>query len=154
MPMGRPPKPTRVKAMNGNPGRRPLNEREPMPKRGRPPCPKWLSKEAKDKWRKLVPELDRLRLLTKVDGDALATYCQAWAEFRQATEVLEQEGRYTTNAAGTRVSHPAVIQQRTAWKFIKEFSALFGLDPSSRSRLSAPASDEVDELDTFLGETG
>src|SRR5262245_55438149 len=136
---GRKPKPTRLNVADGNPGRRPLNDREPLPQRGRPRCPQWLDAEAKRQWRQLVPELDRLGLLTVVDGNALAAYGQAWAELRQATETLKEEGRYTTNAAGTRISHPAVAQQRSAWKAIQMFAALFGLDPSSRSRLSVPA---------------
>jgi P27 family predicted phage terminase small subunit len=124
-----------------------------MPKRGRPACPKCLSKEAKAKWRKLVPELDRLGLLTVVDGDALASYCQAWAEFQQATETLEREGRYTQNAAGTTTSHPAVLQQRTAWRALKDIGAQFGLNPAARGRLDVePPAPEADALDIFLDE--
>jgi P27 family predicted phage terminase small subunit len=125
--------------------------REPMPKRGLPRCPQWLSKEAKAKWKALVPELDRLGLLTILDGENLSVLCEAWSEFRQSTEVLAAEGRYVTNAAGTRVSHPAVGQQRSAWKTIKDYSALFGLNPAARGRLDVePPAPEADALDIFL----
>lgn len=148
---GRKPKPTRLKVLNGNPGQRPLNKAEPMPKRGRPVCPSWLDKAAKAKWRKLVPELDRLGLLTLVDGDALAAYCQAWAEFQWATQTLRKEGRVFATATGYLAPHPAVAQQRSAWAAIKAFAALFGLDPSSRSRLQVPGGNtEVDEFAEFI----
>ena len=40
---GRPPKPTYLKVLEGNPGKRPLNENEPKPKPSAPKCPAWLS---------------------------------------------------------------------------------------------------------------
>jgi len=40
--MGNRPKPTALKLLQGNPGRRPINKAEPKPKRGIPAMPKWL----------------------------------------------------------------------------------------------------------------
>lgn len=119
----------------GNPGRRKLNDAEPQPARGVPSCAPFLDDAAKQKWEEVVPELDRLGLLTIVDGDVLAAYCQAWAEFQWATETLRQEGRVSKRGTGALAPHPAVALQRSAWKAIRDFAALFGLDPSSRSRL-------------------
>lgn len=151
---GRPPKPTALKILAGNPGKRPLNTSEPKPLAAMPTCPDWLPKEAKAKWAELAPELHRLGLLTVIDGDVLAAYCSAWAEFVQATETLERDGRFvmvggwahetpatetepakTEWRGGQMQPHPAVAQQRSAWKAVKEFASLFGLDPSSRSKL-------------------
>jgi P27 family predicted phage terminase small subunit len=150
MPRGRLPKPTKLKLLTGNPGKRPLNLRAPPPNAAPPRCPVWLDAEAKRKWKRLAPELARLGLLTLVDGDALAAYCQAWAEFRQATEALKQEGRLVTKPSGRRSPHPAVAPQRSARRARKDFAGLFGLDPSSRSKLHA-GSPEADELEEFLG---
>jgi len=149
---GRPPKPTRTKELLGTLKSCRVNKAEPMPKRGRPVCPAWLDDEAKKKWRKLVPELDRLRLLTVVDGDVLAAYCQAWAEFKWATEVMQKEGRTGTRGTGGSAPHPAVAMQRSAWKAIKEFASLFGLDPSSRTKLSAPPVQQEDPFEKLLNE--
>lgn len=45
---GRPPKPTAIKELEGNPGKRPLNKNEPKkPKQGAPKCPSWLEPDAK-----------------------------------------------------------------------------------------------------------
>lgn len=47
---GRKPKPIAIKELEGNPGKRPLNDAEPKPVRKAPPCPKWLEPEAKKEW--------------------------------------------------------------------------------------------------------
>ena len=152
---GRKPHPTRLKVLRGNPGKRPLNANEPLPKRGRPRCPSWLDDVAKAKWKALVPELDRLGLLTIIDGDVLAAYCQAWAEFEAATKLLREEGRTCHGGSGGLKAHPAIAMQRTAWRAIRDFAALFGLDPSSRTRLSVPpAESEADAIDAFLEDQG
>ena len=47
---GPPPKPTRIRLLQGNPSKRPINKREPKPPDGSPRCPAWLSPEAKRTW--------------------------------------------------------------------------------------------------------
>ena len=42
MQSGRKPKPTAVKALEGNPGKRSLNTGEPKPEKKAPRCPAWL----------------------------------------------------------------------------------------------------------------
>ena len=44
---GRKPKPTALKVLEGNPGKRPLNDREPVPPKATLKCPAWLLPEAK-----------------------------------------------------------------------------------------------------------
>ena len=44
---GRKPKPTAIKELEGNPGKRKLNKHEPKPIKRAPPCPKWLTDDAK-----------------------------------------------------------------------------------------------------------
>ena len=39
---GRKPKPTALKKLEGNPGKRKLNNKEPVPDKGMPDCPAWL----------------------------------------------------------------------------------------------------------------
>ena len=50
---GRKPKPTAVKVLEGNPGKRPLNMFEPVPDKVAPECPSWLNDEAKAEFMKL-----------------------------------------------------------------------------------------------------
>lgn len=145
------PQPTKLKMIRGNPGRRPLNDQEPQPDPTPPTCPNWIDDIAKAKWAELSPELTRLGLLTSIDGDALAAYCQAFAEFQLATETLQTESRFFSTDKGYLAPHPAVSQQRSAWETMKSFAAMFGLNPSSRSRLKVmPRKNDKDPFDGFL----
>ena len=54
---GRKPKPTAIKVLEGNPGKRPLNKFEPAPEKKAPPCPEWLNGEAKAEWERLADKM-------------------------------------------------------------------------------------------------
>lgn len=71
---GRRPKPTRLKVLTGNPGKRPLNQTEPRPEITVPDCPIELGEVARREWNRLVGELAALKLLTNFDRAALAAY--------------------------------------------------------------------------------
>ena len=51
---GRKPKPTALKKLEGNPGKRKLNTKEPIPAKGMLNCPEWLLPEAKKEWENLM----------------------------------------------------------------------------------------------------
>lgn len=57
---GRKPKPTAVKKLEGNPGKRKLNKKEPVPEKGIPDCPDWLLPEAKTEWERLCEKLSQM----------------------------------------------------------------------------------------------
>lgn len=69
---GRKPKPTAVKQLEGNPGKRQLNANEPKPAARAPSCPKWLEDDAKKEWRRLAKQMEQLGILTEVDMAAFA----------------------------------------------------------------------------------
>ncbi len=144
------PKPTVLKILQGNPGKRPLNKNEPKPKPVAPKCPSWLDKEAKREWKRVAPELERLGLLTVVDGAALAAYCQAYARWKQAEEIIKREGMTVTTETGYVMPHPAVKIAEKSMQLIRAFCAEFGLTPSSRGRMSLPEQKEEDEFEEFL----
>jgi len=66
------PTPTVIRKAEGNPGKRPFNDREPQPRAIRPKMPKHLDPRAKKEWKRLCPMLERLHVLTEADGIALA----------------------------------------------------------------------------------
>lgn len=149
MPGGRPPKPTVLKVLQGNPGKRPLNTNEPKPQPIAPKPPSWLPREAKREWKRLAPELEKLGLLTIVDGTAFANYCLAYARLREAEETIKREGMVITTEKGYKMPHPAVKIAEKAQQIIKAFCSEFGLTPSSRSRMSLPTRNEDDEYEEF-----
>jgi P27 family predicted phage terminase small subunit len=135
---GRLPKPTTLKLLTGNPGRRPLNKREPKPRTIIPNCPAWLDQPARTEWHRIVPELRALGLITLVDRAALAAYCQSYADFRDAVKRVRAEGATIKTANGNIIANPAVTQKNRALAALKMFIVEFGLSPASRVRIEAP----------------
>ncbi|MGI6721768.1 MAG: phage terminase small subunit P27 family [Anaerovoracaceae bacterium] len=89
---GRKPKPTELKVLEGNPGKRTLNKNEPRPDKKAPRCPSWLEDEAKKEWKRMGKVLEQMGLLTDMDMAAFAGYCQAFARWKEAEEFLTQHG--------------------------------------------------------------
>ncbi len=80
---GRKPKPTALKKLEGNPGKRKLNTKEPVPEKGMPDCPKWLLPEAREEWKRLCQKLSEMGVLTEIDMAAFAAYCQSYARWKE-----------------------------------------------------------------------
>jgi P27 family predicted phage terminase small subunit len=152
---GRKNKPTALKKFEGNPGKRPLNDQEPQPDRTPPTCPAWLLPEAKREWRRVVPELERLGLITLVDRAALAGYCQAYAQWRRAEEALKEGLTYEYLGQNFKAKIELRPEAAVAQKYLSQvraFCAEFGLTPSARGRMSVPGQPaEQDPLDKMLG---
>ena len=80
------PKPTALKLVQGNPGKRALNKSEPK-FGGTPKCPDWLTPDAKAEWKRVVKELSALDMLRGVDSSALAAYCQNYSRWKSAEQI-------------------------------------------------------------------
>jgi len=128
------------------------NPDEPRPERGRPRCPKWLDEKAKEAWALLIPPLDRMGVLAKIDGNALARYCRLHSRWRDAEEFLQKQGdTYLAKDADGRVTGvKAYPHARIAAQLSEQLLRLeqhFGMTPAARARLSAPREDEgTDDL--------
>jgi P27 family predicted phage terminase small subunit len=151
---GPPPKPTSIKKWEGNLGKRPLNELEPQPRKDTPRCPVWLSAEAKKVWKRMVPELRRMKVLTHVDGDALAAYCQTYARWKAAEEFLAKHGDvYPLRDDQGRVRYmqqfPHVAIARSLLQILRAYQQEFGLTPSARSRIEVDPHDRPSKLELF-----
>ena len=146
---GPPKKPTALRIFEGNPSRRPLNAREPKPTLGVPRCPGWLSSEAKAEWKRVVPELERLGMLTKIDRAALAAYCQSWAEYVEAVKCVQGEGTVIEGKRGPQ-KNPRCTVMNEAWGRFHKTAIMFGLNPSARSTMVAPGVDKGGKLEAFL----
>ena len=136
MAAGRPPKPTALKRLAGNPGKRKLGEGEPTPPAKKPPCPKHLQGEARKEWNRMSKQLFALGLLTQVDRAALAAYCQAWAHWVEANEQVEKLGMIVTTDNGYPQLSPYWTIAQQAAKMMKSYLTEFGMTPGSRSRLN------------------
>ena len=147
-PRGVKPTPTSLKILYGNPGKRPLNESEPKPRPISPLCPEWLGDIAKQEWQRVVPELERLGLLTCVDGAALEGYCDAygkWVELTQFLKKFEKQGYMFKTPSGYMQQMPQVSMAQRYLSIVKSFCTEFGLTPSSRARMTLPGQSEDDD---------
>lgn len=109
-----------------------------------PEAPEWLTPEARAEWDRVLPGLSRLDLLKPEDRAALASYCEAWATFRDATEIVQREG-LTIEAKQGKLTHPAVGIARAAGREVRAWAAHFGLTPSSEQALARGADDGGDD---------
>lgn len=148
---GRKPKPTALKELEGNPGGRPLNKKEPKPAKKAPRCPSWLEEEAKKEWKRMAKVLEQMGLLTEMDMAAFAGYCQAYARWKEAEEFLTQHGSMVRTPNGYLQQVPQVSIAQTNMKIMLKFCEQFGLTPSARSRIvGGENSDEEDEMEKLL----
>ena len=148
------PKPTALKLVQGNPGKRKLNKREPKFS-GAPVCPGWITDVAKLEWNRIVLELAALDMLRAVDSASLAAYCLSYARWRGAEEIVTAEGQTvsepviakTGDVIGFKVKrHPATSIAKDALAALLRASALFGFESSSRSRLQVRSSKYLNNL--------
>lgn len=142
---GPPPKPTTLKILQGNPGKRKLNKKEPKPKNEIPTCPSHLCPEGKKEWKRMVKELAVLGLITKIDRAALAAYCTCWAKYVEASLGIRETGYLVESKTGVLRSNPLVTVQNKAIEQMKALLIEFGMTPASRSRIALNNEDTDDD---------
>ncbi len=134
---GRRPKPTHLKVITGNPGKRPLNTREPKPAVAMPTCPAHLNPSAKAEWKRLAHELHRLGILSNLDRAALAAYCQAYGRWVEAEKKLKETPAILKMPSGYLQQNPWLTIANKQLELLQKFASELGLSPSSRSRVAS-----------------
>ena len=154
---GPPPKPTHLKLLAGNPGKKPLNTREPSPKKGIPRCPEWLTEDAKLAFRRLTETLKDMGIVSLSDRDAMTSYAQVYSLWKEMSLFIQKHGvGYPIKDDKGNLKgfgqFPQVAVQRNCLVLMKAYQQEFGLTPASRSRVVRPAGDAVDEeANAFFG---
>lgn len=145
--------PTALAIVRGNPGKRPLNENEPEPipmTTGNPPD--WMDRLAKIHWHKLVKVLT---WLTEADRDQLALYCQAYSRYRKLTKMIgdldysspQFEGWEAKDIIAVLSGLPIRLEKAEA--SMRGLAAELGMNPVSRTRISAKKPDSVDTFEDW-----
>ena len=147
---GRKPKPTAIKELEGNPGKRALNKKEPKPESAIPTCPNHLKGVASQEWRRVTRELYALGVLTRVDRAALAAYCTAYKDYVQAENKLKKEGAVIISDKGGLYQNPWMAIKKRSMDQMVKFASEFGMTPSSRSRVQVDIPSEEEELEKML----
>ena len=153
---GRKPKPTILKALAGNPGKQPLNDREPSAPEGMPDCPHYLDDVARDEWTRMAAVLLQMGLLTLADRAALSAYCVAYSRWVHAEEQVKKYGTIVKSPdKGFPMKSPYLTVADQAMEAMRKFMIEFGLTPSSRSRIRVPDNaNAASEFDIFMQDAG
>lgn len=139
---GRRPKPTRLKVLTGNPGKRPINAGEPRPERAVPECPQELGPVARREWDRLGKDLGKLGLLTNLDRAALAAYCGSYSLWAEAMEAIQKYGAMIKSPTGYPVQSPYVSIANRQAEIMMRIASEFGFTPASRGRIAMPMATE------------
>ena len=145
---GRKPKPTALKVLEGNPGKRPLNHQEPvMPEPSdafEVPPPELLGDVvAKAEWTRLAPMLRKARTITEADRSSLVALCQQWSWYLEAKNKVSTTGMVVKSPNGYPTPNPYIGIANKALDYCLKLWTELGITPSSRSRVTM-ASDEPD----------
>ncbi|SFK74831.1 phage terminase, small subunit, putative, P27 family [Nitrosomonas aestuarii] len=143
--MARPAKPTNLKIVTGNPGKRGLNKQEPDPDYLNDlTAPGYLSGDAQAVWDQIAPKLRESRLLTVVDVPILAMMCESIAEYRRATIYCKDSPLDHSEKTGGYVLSQWKIVQSMSLKQIMLIAREFGMTPASRTRIQIQPQGELD----------
>lgn len=148
---GRKPKPTVLKLVQGNPGRRPLTLDEFRPQAEIPPCPVHLKGEALAEWERVTGLLHSCGMLSAADRGALAMLCTLWDRYVTAETMIDTARQASPASGGMFMKSPNGFPIQSPWlavsnKAIEQYKTMcaeFGLTPSSRVRVT-PATNQGD----------
>ena len=131
--MSNPRKPTALRLLSDNAGKRPLPPSEPTFPPSTLAPPDWLTGEAVALWEKLAPAMDLNGLLTTASRDTLAVYCDTM-------------GGYVDGRRAGKEPDLKVLQA------LRLLAREFGFTPSSQAGVSAPGKPNgTQEKDRFFG---
>ena len=121
----------------------------------RPRCPSWIDDEAKQAWKQLIPQLETMRVLAKIDGNALARYCQLWARWKKAELFVQQHGdTYPLKDESGRIKclmpFPQVAIANKLAAQLTRLEQEFGMTPSARTRINVTVPHVMTERESRL----
>lgn len=129
------PKPTALKLIEGNPGKRPLNTAEPQISGGTPLCPEHLPESARQLWQTIMASTPP-GMIAVTDAPLLADYCVAWAIHREATEALRKSRNLLGESLlveGAPSPYLKIINDQA--KIMASLASHLGLSPAARGGL-------------------
>jgi P27 family predicted phage terminase small subunit len=153
------PMPKHLKLVTGNRGKRSLDYEEPKPEALIPDPPEVLSEEARAEWDRIAPRLLAVGMVTRVDGAALAAYCQAYGRWIVAEAALreqrkldpEMHGLLAISQKGNAIPSPLLHVCNRAMADMVRYASEFGMTPCSRARVKLNLSNGTnDPTDHFF----
>jgi P27 family predicted phage terminase small subunit len=131
---GRKPKPTYLKLVEGNPGKRPINHDEPEPDGDLVDPPDFLNARQRIIWQQCIRNSPP-GMLKKLDTGILQTYVVACERHEDAARRVDKSGSIVAIAGGQWAHNPylSVLNKQAA--IMRAAISELGFSPSSRSRV-------------------
>lgn len=152
---GRTPKPTALKLIEGNRGKRAIGKQEPDPTYLQDLTPPtWLDAASQEVWNEVAPKLRAARVLTDLDVQLLAMGCISIAQYRRAVRRAGDDlvkSKHSEDEEGNPVEtgeqvNPWFIVQSMSFKQAMAVFREFGMSPAARTRIAIqPQGDLFDE---------
>lgn len=128
---GRPPKPTALRILQGNAGKRPLPKNEPTSRRPAE-CPSTCQGRAREMWKKWAPIYAEMGCLREADTLAFA----AWMQIEADMATLREAGQ----PVGVTIRKQAL-----------NYAVQFGATPSARVRVHVEPRKPESKLEKYRG---
>jgi P27 family predicted phage terminase small subunit len=134
-----PAKPTALKLIEGNPGKRalPKNEPKPVAPNALPEPPERFGPDAVAEWLRTGPVLHKMGLITLSDLPMFEAYCEAWGGYVSAQRAYASEP-LVEGQKGNLVRNPAAQISRDCLDKAISLARDFGMTPASRTRIDLP----------------
>ena len=134
---GRKPKPTALRVLQGNPGRRPLNDREPVPPALPPGAPEELAGNtlALEEWARTIEPAIAIGQITTADRGMAIAHCELWAAWREQVALTAKAKHVTRRRNGHDALNPIRAVANKTLLLLHKIDAELGLTPTSRSRV-------------------
>lgn len=152
------PMPNNVRILTGNRGKKSVRNNAGIISPGIeiPDCPTHLSVEAKKEWKRITPELLKMRIITQVDRATLEVYCENYALWIQACKAINdnQKKHKSDDGAGLIDLTPNGFKQMSVWLQIRNRAAQemrsaaaeFGMTPANRVKIQQAQVPEQNDL--------
>ena len=150
---GRIPKPTAIKVLTGNPGKRTLNKHEPKPQGDLVDPPEYMTDGAKSAWHYAL-ECAPVGLLKKLDMSILEVWANAADLYRKAQSGLTKTGLLIKAPnTGVPMQSPYLAIANKQSQIMTKAATEMGFTPATRSRVTVPseAAHALDPWDDIAG---
>jgi P27 family predicted phage terminase small subunit len=122
-------------------GKRPQNDREPVPEAATPDFDRPPDELAGDplavkEWARVVPMLRVCGVVSNAERSALIALCTEWSRYLEAGANIRQLGMLIKGKDGWPVRNPFIRIENDCLKHCQRLWTELGLTPSSRTRLT------------------
>ena len=115
-----------------------------------PDPPEWLDPDAREEWYRIAALLSARRILSPLDYQLLASYCQTYSMWKRFSIRMRDEGETVQDGKGEMKLHACAKHTVQLLQEMRRLAAEFGLTPVARYRAKAPdATGDTTDDDDF-----